>query len=140
MGSKLQVAQDYTMSLNALGAKSDHSHEGEPLQSLVCPNCTVKYPNIHELLTHQAAERHFTCDQCPLCFWSEIGLRDHKRKVRSRLLPSPFQVSVTQSLPGRIIDLTWTSNALDVTLTLNALVGFGSIWRVGDARRSTLVI
>ncbi|KAI1360274.1 hypothetical protein F5Y08DRAFT_331699 [Xylaria arbuscula] len=68
------------MSTNALSAKSDRSNEGRPLQSLICPKCNVKYPNIHELLTHQAAEKHFACDQCALCFSGEIGLRDHKRK------------------------------------------------------------
>ncbi|KAI0525433.1 hypothetical protein F5B22DRAFT_658277 [Xylaria bambusicola] len=68
------------MSTKALSVRSDHSHVDVSLQSLICPKCNVKYPNIHELLTHQAAERHFSCDQCCLCFWSEVGLRDHKRK------------------------------------------------------------
>ncbi|KAI0429491.1 hypothetical protein F5Y09DRAFT_356894 [Xylaria sp. FL1042] len=67
------------MSTNSLSLKSDHSYAREPIQSLFCTKCNVKYPNIHELLTHQASEKHFACNQCDLCFWNEDGLHDHKR-------------------------------------------------------------
>ncbi|KAI3336096.1 hypothetical protein F4824DRAFT_509915 [Ustulina deusta] len=68
------------MSTDALSVGSDHSYERDSLQSLVCTKCNVKYPNTHELLTHQRSERHFACNQCDLCFWTEDGLQDHKRK------------------------------------------------------------
>ncbi|KAK5631073.1 hypothetical protein RRF57_006788 [Xylaria bambusicola] len=74
------AARNHTMSTKALSVGSDPSHVDGSLQLLICPKCNVKYPNIHELLTHQAAERHFACDQCALCFWSEVGLQDHRRK------------------------------------------------------------
>ncbi|KAI0532842.1 hypothetical protein GGR58DRAFT_522440 [Xylaria digitata] len=68
------------MSADVLSVESDRSCTEESLRSLVCPKCNVRYPNIHELLTHQGSEQHFACNQCSLCFWSENGLRDHKRK------------------------------------------------------------
>ncbi|KAF2964452.1 hypothetical protein GQX73_g9124 [Xylaria multiplex] len=68
------------MSTDVLSVESDRSRTEEFLRSLVCPKCNVRYPNIHELLTHQAYEQHFSCNQCSLCFWSENALRDHKRK------------------------------------------------------------
>ncbi|KAI1284759.1 hypothetical protein F5Y07DRAFT_405481 [Xylaria sp. FL0933] len=67
------------MSTDALSVRSDHSYAREPIESLFCTKCNVKYPNIHELLTHQAAEKHFACNQCDLCFWNEDTLHDHKR-------------------------------------------------------------
>ncbi|KAI1425914.1 hypothetical protein F5Y12DRAFT_326492 [Xylaria sp. FL1777] len=68
------------MSTDAFSVGSDHSYAPKSLQSLVCTKCNIKYPNIHELLTHQTSERHFACDQCALCFWTEDSLQDHKRK------------------------------------------------------------
>ncbi|KAI0966697.1 hypothetical protein F4678DRAFT_483751 [Xylaria arbuscula] len=68
------------MSTDAPSVMSDHSCGREPIKSLVCPKCDVRYPNIHELLTHQRAQRHFLCNQCDSCFWTEDGLHDHKRK------------------------------------------------------------
>ncbi|TGJ75392.1 hypothetical protein E0Z10_g10999 [Xylaria hypoxylon] len=68
------------MSTDAVSVGSTYSYAKEPLQSLVCPKCNVKYPNTHELLTHQGSEQHFTCNQCLLCFWTEEGLHNHMRK------------------------------------------------------------
>ncbi|KAI1178489.1 hypothetical protein F4777DRAFT_576024 [Nemania sp. FL0916] len=64
------------------GVSSKASNESYPLQSesLVCSKCSTKYPNIHELLTHQKANKHFACNQCEMCFWTDDGLFDHKRK------------------------------------------------------------
>ncbi|KAI0100740.1 hypothetical protein GGR51DRAFT_575226 [Nemania sp. FL0031] len=67
------------MSIDALSTRSDDSYVKESLQSLVCRKCDVKYPNLHELLTHQQAKRHFACDKCDNCFWTEEDLRNHKR-------------------------------------------------------------
>ncbi|KAI1131227.1 hypothetical protein F5Y10DRAFT_287437 [Nemania abortiva] len=70
------------MSIDALSVGSDGSDDSyikESLQSLVCPKCSVKYPNLHELLTHQRAEQHFVCDKCEQCYWTEDDLRKHKR-------------------------------------------------------------
>ncbi|KAI0197110.1 hypothetical protein EV127DRAFT_488543 [Xylaria flabelliformis] len=68
------------MDTDSLSAGSNDSYTKESLQLLLCPKCNVKYPNIHELLTHQASEMHFACNQCKSCFWTEHGLQDHKRK------------------------------------------------------------
>ncbi|KAJ8122738.1 hypothetical protein O1611_g9769 [Lasiodiplodia mahajangana] len=67
------------MSIDALSTWSDDSHVNEALQSLICPKCNVKYPNLHELLTHQRVEKHFACNKCDQCFWAEENLRNHKR-------------------------------------------------------------
>ncbi|KAI0443952.1 hypothetical protein F4803DRAFT_290260 [Xylaria telfairii] len=69
------------MDADLLSAGSHGSHTIESLQLLLCPKCNVKYPNIHELLTHQGSEMHFACNQCNSCFWTEDGLQDHKRKA-----------------------------------------------------------
>ncbi|KAI8952205.1 hypothetical protein F4801DRAFT_589071 [Xylaria longipes] len=68
------------MDIDLLSTGSNDSYTKESLQLLVCPKCDVKYPNIHELLTHQESEMHFACNQCKSCFWTEGGLQDHKRK------------------------------------------------------------
>ncbi|KAI1753626.1 hypothetical protein F4782DRAFT_83371 [Xylaria castorea] len=68
------------MDTDLLSTGSNDSHIKESLQLLLCPKCNVNYPNIHELLTHQASEMHFACNQCKSCFWSQHGLQDHKRK------------------------------------------------------------
>ncbi|RWA11505.1 hypothetical protein EKO27_g3621 [Xylaria grammica] len=68
------------MSTDTVSAGSNYSYAREPLRSLVCPKCNVRYPNTHELLTHQGSEMHFACGQCSLCFWTEDGLYDHKRR------------------------------------------------------------
>ncbi|KAI0490501.1 hypothetical protein F4859DRAFT_508303 [Xylaria cf. heliscus] len=68
------------MATDLMSMGSDDSHTKESLQLLICPKCNVKYPNVHELLTHQGSEMHFACNQCKSCFWTQGGLHDHKRK------------------------------------------------------------
>ncbi|KAI1305664.1 hypothetical protein F5Y03DRAFT_406282 [Xylaria venustula] len=85
------------MSTDAPSVMSDHSGR-EPIKSLVCPKCDVRYPNIHELLTHQRFKRHFLCNQCDSCFWTEDGLHDHKRKVRAGFPLSDRHVSPANAI------------------------------------------
>ncbi|KAI1745991.1 hypothetical protein F4680DRAFT_6707 [Xylaria scruposa] len=59
---------------------SNDSCTNESPQLLLCLKCNVSYPNIHELLTHQASMMHFACNQCKSCFGTEHGLQDHQRK------------------------------------------------------------
>ncbi|KAI0460003.1 hypothetical protein F5B21DRAFT_499146 [Xylaria acuta] len=68
------------MDADLLSTGSDGSQTKESLQLLLCLKCNVKYPNIHELLTHQGSEKHFVCNECKSCFWTQDGLQDHKRK------------------------------------------------------------
>ncbi|KAI1153470.1 hypothetical protein F4825DRAFT_474163 [Nemania diffusa] len=67
------------MSVDVVSTGSNDSYMKHSIQSLVCTKCNVKYPNIHELLTHQQLERHFACDKCDLFFSAEDDLRTHKR-------------------------------------------------------------
>ncbi|KAI3321973.1 hypothetical protein HD806DRAFT_545634 [Xylariaceae sp. AK1471] len=68
-----------TTVFSTLSTGSNNSFQEESPQSLVCPVCNVQHATIDELLKHQSCNRHFACDECEQCYWTQEGLQLHKR-------------------------------------------------------------
>ncbi|KAI0399298.1 hypothetical protein F4802DRAFT_53381 [Xylaria palmicola] len=74
------------MSTDLLSTVSTDSKATAAPLSLICPKCNVEYPNIDELLKHQAASKHFVCSQCDAAFHTPAGLQGHKAKSHRPVL------------------------------------------------------